>query len=152
VGGWLIDHLISWDGDETRVRKTVLRIGMLLGFAVLGAVFTTTVDWAIMWISIALGWLAAAAPVAWSLPSPSAPKGGTGTVGGIMNFAGNLGVAASVATGYIVGMTNPFSGAFLSAAIVLLIGIASYVGLLGRIEPIPDQPASAASLPPAADA
>jgi len=143
VGGWLIDHLVTRGHDETRVRKTVLVIGMLLGLAVLGAVFTTKAVWAIVWISIALGRLAAAAPVGWSLPSLIAPKGGTGTIGGIMNFAGNLmGVAAPVATGYIVTQTNSFSGAFIAAAVVLLIGIASYVILLGRIEPIPDQEAA----------
>ncbi len=143
VGGWLIDHLIARGHDETRVRKTVLVLGMLIGLAVLGAVFTTEAAWAIVWISIALGGLAAAAPVGWSLPSLIAPKGGTGTVGGIMNFAGNLaGVAAPIATGYIVGLTNSFSWAFIAAAVVLLIGIASYVGLLGRIEPIPDMVAT----------
>lgn len=151
VGGWLIDRLMTRGGDQTRVRKTVLVIGMLLGLAVLGAMFTTSVGWAIMWISIALGGLAAAAPVAWSLPSLISPKGGTGSVGGIMNFAGNLaGAIAPLATGYIVGLTNSFRGAFVAAAIVPLIGVASYVGLLGRIEPIPDQTGSAGNLPPGA--
>ena len=145
IGGWLIDHLITRGHDETRMRKTVLVIGMLFGLAVVGAVFTTQAAWAIIWISIALGGLAAAAPVGWSLPSLIAPKGGTGTVGGIMNFAGNLmGVAAPVVTGYIVGLTGSFSGAFIAAAVGLLIGIVSYVVLLGRIEPIPD-PVAAAS-------
>jgi MFS family permease len=112
---------------------------MLLGLAVIGAVFTTNATWAIVWISIALGGLAAAAPVGWSLPSLISPKGGTGSVSGVMNFAGNLmGIAAPLATGYIVAVTNSFSGAFLAAAIVLLVGIAAYIFLLGRIEPIPD--------------
>jgi MFS transporter, ACS family, D-galactonate transporter len=122
------------------VRKAVLVIGMLFGLAVFGAVFTTEPNWAILWISIALGGLAAAAPVGWSIPSLIAPKGGTGTVGGIMNFVNNLmGVVAPVTTGYIVGLTNSFSGAFLIAGVVLLIGIFSYIVLLGRIEPLPDQ-------------
>jgi MFS transporter, ACS family, D-galactonate transporter len=140
IGGWLIDHLITRGHDETRVRKAVLVIGMLFGLAVFGAVFTTEPNWAILWISIALGGLAAAAPVGWSIPSLISPKGGTGTVGGIMNFVNNLmGVVAPVTTGYIVGLTNSFSGAFLIAGVVLLIGIFSYIVLLGRIEPLPDQ-------------
>lgn len=153
VGGWMIDHYVRRGYDETRVRKSVLVIGMLLGLAVLGAVFTSKADWAILWISISLGGLAAAAPVGWSLPSLIAPKGGVGTLGGVMNFAANLaGIAAPIATGYIVGMTNSFAGAFVAAAIILLIGIASYVGVMGRIEPIPDLPglskgADSASLP-----
>lgn len=139
MGGWFIDHLIRLGHDETRVRKSVLVIGMLLGLAVIGAVFTTNAAWAIVWISIALGGLAAAAPVGWSLPSLISPRGGTGSVSGVMNFAGNLmGIAAPLATGYIVAVTNSFSGAFLAAAIVLLVGIAAYIFLLGRIESIPD--------------
>ncbi len=143
-GGWLIDSLIQRGHDETRVRKTVLVAGMLVGLAVFGAVFTTAVGWAILWISIALGGLAAAAPIGWSIPSLVSPKGGTGTIGGIMNFVNNLmGVVAPVTTGYIVDLTGSFNGAFLVAGLVLLVGILSYVFALGRIEPIPDRETAA---------
>ncbi|MGN6315572.1 MFS transporter [Trinickia sp.] len=137
VGGWLIDHLIARGRDETRVRKAVLVCGMVLGLAVFGATMTTNPVWAIVWISIALGGLASAAPVGWSLPSLIAPKGGVGTIGGIMNFVNNLmGVAAPVVTGFIVGATNSFANAFLIAGVILLIGIVSFVFVMGRIEPI----------------
>ena len=143
VGGWLIDHLIARGYDETPVRKTVLILGMLLGLAVFGATLTTDPVWAIVWISIALSGLAAAAPVGWSIPSLIAPRGGTGTISGVMNFLNNMmGVAAPVTTGYIVGATGSFVGAFLTAGIVLVIGIVAYVFILGRIEPIAD-PAAA---------
>jgi MFS transporter, ACS family, D-galactonate transporter len=141
IGGWLIDHLIRRGNDETRVRKTVLVLGMLLGLAVFGAAFTTNPVLAIMWISVALAGLAAAAPVGWSIPSLIAPKGGAATVGGIMNFVNNLmGAVAPIVTGFIVGVRGSFSGAFLVAGIALVIGIVAYVVLLGRIEPIPDLP------------
>jgi ACS family D-galactonate transporter-like MFS transporter len=141
IGGWLIDHLIRRGNDETRVRKTVLVLGMLLGLAVFGAAFTTEPALAILWISIALAGLAAAAPVGWSIPSLIAPKGGAATVGGIMNFVNNLmGAVAPLATGFIVGVTGSFNGAFLVAGLALLVGIFAYVVLLGRIEPIPDLP------------
>jgi sugar phosphate permease len=141
VGGWLIDHLIARGYDDTRVRKTVLVTGMLLGLCVFGATLTTDPVWAIVWISIALSGLSAAAPVGWSIPSLIAPQGGTGTIGGIMNFLNNLmGVVAPITTGYIVGATHSFAGAFLVAGVVLLVGIIAYVFILGRIEPIPDAP------------
>jgi len=139
VGGWLVDHLVARGHDETIVRKAVLVGGMLLGLAVFGATFTTDPNSAILWISIALSGLAAAAPVGWSIPSLIAPKGGTATVGGIMNFANNMmGVIAPIVTGYIVKVTDSFSSAFGIAGVVLLIGIASYVFVLGRIETIPE--------------
>ena len=139
IGGWLIDYLIRRGNDETLVRKTVLVIGMALGLAVFGAAFTAKPALAIVWISIALGGLAAAAPVGWSIPSLIAPKGGAATVGGIMNFVNNLmGAIAPIVTGFVVGITGSFNGAFLVAGIALVIGIFAYVVLLGRIEPIRD--------------
>ncbi|HAT31626.1 MAG TPA: MFS transporter [Janthinobacterium sp.] len=139
VGGWLIDHMVKRGRDESTVRKGVLIVGMLFGLAVFGATQTTDPVWAIFWISIALGGLASAAPVGWSLPSLIAPKGGAGTIGGIMNFVNNLmGAAAPIVTGFIVGATNSFSNAFFVAGFILLIGIISFIFVLGKIEPIPD--------------
>jgi ACS family D-galactonate transporter-like MFS transporter len=146
VGGWLIDRLISRGYDETRVRKTVLVGGMVFGLAVFGATATTTPFWAIFWISIALSGLAAAAPVGWSIPSLIAPRGGTGTIGGVMNFFNNLmGAVAPAVTGLLVGATNSFATAFMVAGVVLLIGIFAYIVVLGRIEPIPEPAAPSAS-------
>ena len=143
VGGWLIDHLVARGLNENLVRKGVLLAGMFCGLAVFGATTTTDPVVAIVWISIALSGLAAAAPVGWSLPSLIAPKGGVGTVGGIMNFANNMmGAIAPIVTGYIVGSTQSFSNAFIVAGVVLLVGMASFVFLLGRIEPLPEPPAS----------
>jgi MFS transporter, ACS family, D-galactonate transporter len=142
VGGWLIDHLIARGYSETPVRKTVLVSGMLLGLAVFGATLTTSPVWAVVWISVALSGLAAAAPVGWSIPSLIAPRGGTATIGGIMNFFNNLmGVVAPVTTGYIVAATHSFTGAFLTAGVVLIVGILAYIFLLGSLDPIPDPPA-----------
>ncbi|BBF84661.1 D-galactonate transporter [Aquitalea magnusonii] len=147
VGGWLIDHLIARGHDETRVRKGVLLGGMLLGLAVFGATTTSDPVIAIIWITIALSGLAAAAPVGWSLPSLIAPRGGTGTVGGIMNFANNMmGAVAPIVTGYIVGSTHSFTNAFLVAGGMLIIGVFAFVFLLGRIEAIAEPPVTSDSL------
>ena len=139
VGGWLIDHLLAKGYDDTKTRKTVLVGGMVLGLAVFGATMTKSPFWAILWISIALSGLAAAAPVGWSIPSLIAPRGGTGTIGGVMNFFNNLmGAVAPAVTGFVVGATNSFSLAFLVAGVVLVVGIFFFVVVLGRIEPIPE--------------
>jgi ACS family D-galactonate transporter-like MFS transporter len=144
VGGWAIDHFIKRGHDETLVRKTVLVCGMLLGLAVFGAVFTTSSFWALFWITLSLCGLASAAPAGWSIPSLIAPRGGNGTVGGIMNFLNSImGIVAPIVTGFIVLETGSFSSAFIVAGVVLLIGIVSYVFVLGRIEPVPDLPDAA---------
>ena len=146
VGGWWVDRLIRQGHDENRVRKSVLVGGMLIGLAVFGAVLTDDPRWAILWISLSLSGLAAAAPVGWSIPALIAPRGATASVGGIMNFMNNLmGIAAPIATGAIVAVTHSFGGAFFLAGAMLVAGIVSYVFLLGDIVPIPDPPAKTAS-------
>jgi MFS transporter, ACS family, D-galactonate transporter len=141
--------LLAKGYDDTKTRKAVLVGGMVLGLAVFGATMTTSPVWAIVWITIALSGLAAAAPVGWSIPSLIAPKGGTGTIGGVMNFFNNLmGAIAPAVTGFVVGATNSFSLAFLAAGVVLLIGIFFFVVVLGKIEPIPEPDAIAPALSP----
>lgn len=138
IGGWLVDKLISRGHDGTRVRRTVLIIGMILGLAVIPAAYTSNPNVAVIWIAIALGGLAFSAPVGWSIPSLIAPKGTVGIVGSIVNFVNNLmSIAAPIVTGVVVNATGSFKSAFVIAGIVLILGILCYVFVLGRIEPIP---------------
>jgi MFS family permease len=128
----------GWRGyNSTRVRKTLLTIGMLLGIAVIGAAFTTSANIAIIWISIALGGLAFSAPIGWSIPALIAPKGTVGTVGSIMNFFNNLaGIASPIIAGFIFQATGSFAVNFLIAGGILILGILSYLFLLGPIDQI----------------
>lgn len=139
IGGWLVDTLISRGYEPTKVRKTILVAGMVLGLAIIGAAFTTDIHVAIIYVSIALGGVAFHAPVGWSIPGLIAPRGSVGTIGGVMNAFNNLAnFAAPVATGFIVQQTGSFVLALASAGVMLVIGIVSYVFVLGKIEPIPD--------------
>jgi ACS family D-galactonate transporter-like MFS transporter len=104
---------------------------------VLGAAHAHTATRALIWISISIGGLSAVAPVGWSVPSLIVPRSSVGSVAGIINFSNQIsGVAAPIVTGYIVTTTHSYAWAFGVSAIYLLIGIASYLFLLGRIEPI----------------
>jgi MFS transporter, ACS family, D-galactonate transporter len=139
-GGWLVDFLIQRGRDANRVRQTVLVTGMAFGLGIFGAASARTPATALVWISLALGGLAAAAPVAWTVPSLIAPRESVGTLGGAVNFCGQIAaISAPIVTGYIVSETHSFAAAFVTATVILLLGIAGYVFLLGRIEPIPEQ-------------
>lgn len=139
IGGLLIDRLVARGYDQSRVRKTILVAGMTLGLSIFGVTITLDPGWAILWISLALAGLATAAPVCWSLPSLIAPTGGVGSVGSLMNLSNNLmGGAAPIITGYLVGATKSFTIAFLLAGAFLVIGLLSFVVVLGEIEPIPE--------------
>jgi MFS family permease len=139
IGGWLVDVLVRRGHKETLVRQSVLVAGMILGLAVGGAAFTQNPYLAALWISLSLGGLSAAAPVAWSIPSLIAPRDSVGKIGGIVNFGNQIaGIVAPIATGYFAGPTNSFSRAFAAAACILLAGIAGYIFLLGKIEQVPE--------------
>ncbi|MGB7848227.1 MAG: MFS transporter [Candidatus Acidiferrum sp.] len=139
VGGWLVDTLIQRGWNANRVRQAVLIGGTSFGLAILGAALAHSPTAALCWISLALGGLAAAAPVAWTVPSLIAPRESVGTLASIANFSSQLaGISAPIITGYIVSATHSFASAFITATVILLVGIAGYAFLLGRIEPIPE--------------
>jgi MFS family permease len=139
IGGWLVNALIHRGWSATRVRQTILVGGTALGLGIIGAAQAHTPVTAIFWISVSIGGLSAASPVGWSVPSLIAPPGSVGTLGGILNFCNQLaGISAPIATGIIADRTHSFAWAFVAAAAFLVIGIAGYLLLLGRIEPIPD--------------
>jgi len=144
VGGWLVNVLIARGWNPVRVRQCVLLGGTSLGLGIFGAALSQTPASSIFWLSVSLGGLAAAAPVAWSIPSLIAPRGSVATVGGIINFGNQLSaIAAPIATAYVLKVTHAFSWAFTVAAVFLLIGIAGYAFLLGGMEPITEPRPSA---------
>jgi hypothetical protein len=65
-----------------------------------------------------------------------------------MNFPNQLAaIAVPIVTAYIVSASGSFQSAFVEAAVILLVGIAAYVFLLGRMEPIADEQVCSASEP-----
>jgi len=136
IGGVLVDRLITQGNDPTKVRKVLFTIGMLLGVAAIGATFTTNVNVAITWLTISLGGLAFATPIAWSIPSLIAPKGTVGSVGGIMNFLGNFaGIVAPIVAGIVADRIG-FAPNFLITGAILIVGLCCFLILLGKIEQI----------------
>jgi MFS family permease len=143
VGGWLVDELIRRGHDASRVRQTVLITGTTFGLGILGAANAHSATQALIWISISIGGLSAAAPVGWSVPSLIAGRNNVGRVGGIMNFSNQVsGIAASTITGYLFA-AHQIGWVFGIAGIYLAVGIAAYIFLLGRIEPAKREPAAA---------
>jgi MFS transporter, ACS family, D-galactonate transporter len=139
IGGLLVDTLIKRGWNPIRVRRFVLICGTTMGLGIFGAARTLSPLAAVICISISIGGLSAASPVGWSIPSLIAPRESVGTLGGILNFANQIaGIAAPIVTGHILQSTHSFSLAFGVAAVFLVVGIAGYVFLLGRIEPIPE--------------
>jgi MFS family permease len=135
IGGWMVDFLVQRGWNASGVRRIVLIGGMAFGLGILGAAHARSAEQALFWISVSIGGLSAASPVAWSVPSFIARRSDVGKVGGIINFSGQVsGIAASIITGYVVAATHSYAWAYRVAAIYLTLGIAGYVFLLGKIE------------------
>ena len=139
IGGLLVDHLVRQGRTPTVVRQAVLIGGTVLGMCIVGAEHTRNPVVAMVWITIAVSGLSAAAPVGWSIPSLIAPRNSVGRVGGILNTGNQIaGVISPLLTGMLAQTTHSYASAFLVAGGVLAGGIASYVFLLGRIEQVPE--------------
>ena len=135
IGGFLVDTLIRRGRNADAVRRWVLVGGTGFGLFVFAPALMHKPLPVLVCLTLALSGLAAAAPVVWAVPSLLAPPGGTGRVGSIMNLANQIAaITAPIATGYIRAPTHSFSAAFVAAGLILLLGILSYVFLLGRIE------------------
>ena len=137
VGGWMVDFLIHRGHDAARVRRSVLIVGSALGVGIFGAAVSTSPGVTIVWITLAIGGLSAAAPVGWSIPALIAPPNSAGRVGGIMNFFSQIAaITAPIVTGFLAEKTHSFVSGFVAAGCLIILGVLSYWLLLGRIEPI----------------
>jgi MFS transporter, ACS family, D-galactonate transporter len=135
IGGWLVDALIRRGYDANRVRRVILIGGTTFGLGILGAANARNAAEALIWISVSIGGLSAAAPVGWAVPGLIAGRNNVGRVGGILNFANQVsGIAASTITGYLFA-AHQVAWVFGIAGIYLVVGIGAYIFLLGRIEP-----------------
>lgn len=140
IGGLLIDRLIKKGYSEDKVRKGVLIFGVIVSFITVGAALSHSANAAIAWIAAGSAGIALVYVVSNSIPAIIAPQGDTGAVGAIMNCVNLLaGVAAPIVTGVIVEVTGDFRMAFVTAGIILVGGLLSYLLLMGKIEPVPDR-------------
>ena len=87
--GWAVRHwepLFTPQNTVSRSKQAAqLEALAANGPLVVGAAYTHSANVAVFWISIALGGVAFAAPIRWSIPALIAPKGTVGTVGSVMN-------------------------------------------------------------------
>jgi ACS family D-galactonate transporter-like MFS transporter len=138
IAGWLVDKLVSKGADPTRVRQIVLIASMALSMGVIGAAYATSVSSALIFLTFGAAGLAITAPTASSIVALIAPQGQVAALGGIVNCVANgCGIVAPILTGAIYQATGSFAAAFMVCGGVALMGIISYVFILGRIVQIP---------------
>lgn len=135
ASGYASDRLIARGSSVTRVRKSMIAGGQAGGGLAIAACAIANTN-----LAIALLLLAAAAygfniSNTWVIPQILAGPRASGRWTGLQNFIGNLaGISAPVITGFLVQQTGSFHYAFLLAALLSILGAASWLFLLGPLE------------------
>jgi MFS transporter, ACS family, D-galactonate transporter len=137
LSGWLADRWIAAGATPSLVRKTftgggVGLSGIFLGLAVIGGP-TLCVALVVLGI-VSFG---VSASNIWAITQRLAGQRATGRWVGFQSFFGNLsGMVAPAVTGYVLERTGQFYWAFLIVAAVAFLGAASWIFLVGRVEPV----------------
>lgn len=136
--GYASDRWIACGGSATRVRLSFALSGFMFAavFLVLAS-WAETPGWCIGLLVATCASLGMFSANVWAMTQTLAGPMAAGRWSGIQNCIGNMGgVAASIWTGWIVQSTGSYNLAFYIAAMTLVLGTASYLILVRRIEPL----------------
>ncbi len=117
-GGWVADRLAAMGVSPVNSVKYPAVVGLMgmASFTLVAALIPSTF-WAVVAISVALGFNGIAGGMCWALASVIAPRHCTASLGSIQNCGGYIGGAlAPMITGFIVQDTGSFVPALLFSA------------------------------------
>ncbi|WP_276167020.1 MFS transporter [Zobellia alginiliquefaciens] len=135
LSGFTSDYLIKKGFSVEISRKTPIIIGMLLSTCIIGANYTDSTFFVILFLALAF-FGNGLASIAWIFISLMAPKKLIGLTGGAFNFIGGLaGVVVPIVIGYLVE-DGDFSPALFFIGGIALLGFISYTFIVGKVERI----------------
>ncbi|WP_078086136.1 MFS transporter [Microbulbifer mangrovi] len=135
LSGFLSDWMVRRGLSNEVARKVPVIAGLLLSGSVIGANFVDHPAWVTFFLSLSF-FGNGLASISWVFVSLLAPKRMVGLVGGCFNFIGGLSaVVIPVAIGFLV-QEGDFRPALFLIGVIALIGMSSYLFLVGKIEQI----------------
>lgn len=136
AGGWLSDRLLVKTGSANIARKAPIIAGLLLASTIISANWVDSDQAVIAVMSLAF-FGQGMVGLGWTVISDVAPKHLMGLSGGIFNFCTNLaGIITPLVVGYIVAATGSFVWALGFIGAMALVGVFSYVFILGDVKRI----------------
>jgi ACS family D-galactonate transporter-like MFS transporter len=134
VGGVLSDFLLRKTGSANLARKLPIVSGLVLASAIVIANFVDSDVLVITVMSVAF-FGQGMCNLGWTLITDVAPKKLVGLTGGVFNLCANLaGIVTPLVIGFVVAATGSFAWALAFIACVALLGVFSYVFLLGDVQ------------------
>jgi MFS family permease len=137
ISGAASDRWIAAGRSETFVRKAMMGTGQLVGGIFLVACAMAGPELAVTFLLVASAAFGMNASNIWAITQTLAGPRAAGRWTGLQNFVGNLaGVAAPAMTGFAVERTGNFVWAFVITGVISILGAASWVFVLRRVEPV----------------
>lgn len=131
--GYLSDFILQKHGSVNIARKLPVVAGLVLASGIVAADFLRSNTLVIAVMSVAF-FGQGMCNLGWTLITDVAPERMVGLTGGIFNLCANLaGIVTPLAVGLIVEDTGSFAWALAFIAVLAVIGIFSYVFLLGDV-------------------
>lgn len=141
VGGFVSDYILKRTGNANIARKGPIVAGLLMASTIVAANFVDNNILVIAILSFAF-FGQGMCNLGWTLISDVAPKALIGLTGGVFNFCANLaGIITPLVIGFIVAGTGSFFYALAYIGVVALLGVASYVFILGDVKRVELAPA-----------
>jgi len=132
-GGVCSDLLLRRTGSANLARKLPIIAGLLLASTIVTANFVTRDEIVIAVMSVAF-FGQGMCNLGWTLLTDVAPKRLMGLTGGVFNLCANLaGIVTPLVVGFIVGTTGSFVWALAFVGIIALLGVFSYVIIVGDV-------------------
>jgi MFS family permease len=135
--GWLSDRWIAAGSTPTRVRKAFMVAGAGGGGLLLGACVVAGPTLAVVLLMMAGAAFGLATSNLWAITQTLAGPQAAGRWTGVQNVFGSLaGILAPAITGFVVDLTGEFFWAFAILAGVAVVGAASWIFIVGPVEPV----------------
>ena len=132
-GGVFSDGLVRRGLSTAAARKTPVIIGLLGASSIALANYISDINVVIAVMSIAF-FCQGMSNMSWTLVSEMAPRELQGLTGAVFNFFANVpSIVTPLVIGYILATTNSFSGALIFVTVVDLIGVLSYIFVIGKV-------------------
>jgi ACS family D-galactonate transporter-like MFS transporter len=136
LGGWLSDWLIHKTGSATLGRKLPVVAGLLMATTIVGANYVHS-NAAVVAVMSFVFFGQGMCNLGWTLITDVAPKPLMGLTAGLFNLCANLaGIVTPMVVGFIVGGTGSFVGALTFISALAMLGVLSYVFVLGPVRRI----------------
>ncbi len=135
--GWLSDRWIAAGHSPTLVRKSFVGGGIALSGIFIGLAIFGGPASCIAALILGVFFFGASASNLYAITQTLAGPKAAGRWTGLQNFIGNLaGVVAPAVTGFVLARTGQFYWAFVILTIISLAGLATWIFIVGRIEPV----------------